>query len=240
MLRLLKKLPTGHAAQRLCSTMPCSEPLPASRSVLGRFAPGTDRAPRAGAADGGRWSKQTRMKIVEVVEYDPSWPARFDDECTLLRRILGDVAISIHHIGSTAVPGLAAKPIIDILLEVAELAHLDAMNPEMVRLGYVPKGEFGISGRRYFPKGMENRTHQIHAFATGDVGLFRHLAFRDYLRRHPEVALEYGTLKRAIALSCSNDLSRYCDAKDAYVKKHEALAMNEERHNNKARIPARG
>jgi GrpB-like predicted nucleotidyltransferase (UPF0157 family) len=177
--------------------------------------------------------KKARVQIVEVVDYDPSWPALFDAECGLLRLTLGEVAISIHHIGSTAVPGLAAKPIIDILLEVAELSALDAISEQMVRIGYTPKGEFGIPGRRYFPKGGENRTHQIHAFASGDVGLFRHLAFRDYLRAHPEVALEYARLKKSIARSCGNDLSRYCDGKDGYVKALEAKAMKEEKPNLK-------
>lgn len=165
------------------------------------------------------------MRIIEVVDYDPTWPALFDAECVLLRRTLGDVAISIHHIGSTAVPDLAAKPIIDILMEVANLDALDAVNERMVGIGYVPRGELGIPGRRYFPKGGDRRTHHLHAFASGDIGLFRHLAFRDYLRAHPEVAQDYGRLKKSIARSCGNDASRYCDGKDAFVKQLEAAAM---------------
>ena len=167
------------------------------------------------------------MPIVEVVDYDPSWPALFDAECALLHRTLGEVAIAIHHIGSTAVPGLAAKPIIDILMEVADLNALDAAAGGLARIGYAAKGEYGIPGRRYFPKGGERRTHHVHAFASGDVGLFRHLAFRDHLRAHPAVARDYGRLKRSLALSCGNDLSRYCDGKDAYVKALEAAAMRE-------------
>jgi len=126
------------------------------------------------------------------------------------------------------VPGLAAKPIIDILLEVRDLADLDAHNSEMETIGYKPMGEFGILGRRYFPKGGDNRSHQIHAFLRDDPNVYRHIAFRDYLRRHPEVAQEYAALKRQVARTCDNDIGRYCDGKDTYVKRVEAIALIEQ------------
>lgn len=166
------------------------------------------------------------IRKVEVVEYDPKWPRLFDAERESLARALGDAAVSIEHIGSTAVPGLAAKPIIDILMEVTGLAALDALNPAMETLGYEPRGEFGIPGRRYFRKGGDDRTHHIHAFASGDPGLRRHLAFRDYLRAHPDVAREYAELKKKVAETCGNDLGRYCDGKDAFVKRIERLALD--------------
>ena len=167
------------------------------------------------------------LRIVEVVEYNSSWPALFDAECTLLRHALEGVAIAIHHIGSTAVPGLAAKPIVDMLMEVTDLQALDAMEDRMLSLGYIPQGEFGIPGRRYFQKGGDKRTHHLHAFAAGDSNLVRHLALRDYLRAHPEAAADYGNLKKAIARTCENDLGRYCDGKDAFVKRLEAIAVKE-------------
>jgi GrpB-like predicted nucleotidyltransferase (UPF0157 family) len=165
------------------------------------------------------------LRVVEVVPYHPRWPVLFEDEAALLRRTLGDVAVHIHHIGSTSVPGLVAKPIIDILLEVTSLAALDALNEAMRAIGYEPRGELGIPRRRYFPKGGMDRTHQVHAFVVGDEHGMRHLAFRDYLRAHPETAKEYGELKIAIARDCDNDIERYCDGKDAYVKRVEALAI---------------
>jgi GrpB-like predicted nucleotidyltransferase (UPF0157 family) len=168
------------------------------------------------------------MREIEVVNYDPSWPAHFEAERNVVGRALGDVATGIHHIGSTAVPGLAAKPIIDILLEVRDLAALDALNSEMEGIGYKPMGEFGIPGRRYYPKGGDNRSHQIHAFLRDDPNVGRHIAFRDYLRRHPEVAQEYAELKRRVARTCDNDIGRYCDGKDAYVKRVEAIAIKEQ------------
>ena len=167
------------------------------------------------------------MREIEVVDYDPLWVGLFERERDLLRRTLGEVAVKIHHIGSTAVPGLAAKPIIDILIAVTGLGDLDALNGRMEAIGYEVMGEFGIPGRRYFRKGGENRSHHIHAFVYGDPNLLRHIAFRDYLRAHPEVAREYGELKRRIAQACENDKDRYCDGKDAYVKRIEAIALKE-------------
>jgi GrpB-like predicted nucleotidyltransferase (UPF0157 family) len=167
------------------------------------------------------------LRAVQVVEYDPVWPTMFWSERELLRRALGCAAVEIHHIGSTAVPGLAAKPIIDILIEVTDLAALDERNRAMEAIGYETKGEFGIPGRRYFRKGGENRSHHVHAFASGDLNVGRHLAFRDYLRSHPEVAAEYARLKMRVAQECGNDIARYCDGKDAYVKQIESLALQE-------------
>ena len=165
------------------------------------------------------------MRRIQVVEYDPSWPKRFTEESNLLRETLGDIATAVHHIGSTAVPGLAAKPIIDILIEVTDLATLDARNRDMELSGYEAKGEFGIPGRRYFRKGGDNRTHQIHAFVTGDTNVSRHIAFRDYLRSNAHVAGEYGALKKKVAETCDNDIEKYCDGKDAFIKHHEEIAV---------------
>jgi len=131
----------------------------------------------------------------------------------------------IYHIGSTAVPDLMAKPIIDIMLDVKNLSHLDEQTYLLENIGYEAKGELGIPGRRYFRKGGDNRTHQIHAFQSGDSNLIRHLAFRDYLIAHKEIAEEYGKLKFEIAQRCNNDIELYCDEKDAFVQKHEKRAL---------------
>ncbi|MGA1871720.1 MAG: GrpB family protein [bacterium] len=177
------------------------------------------------------------MTKIQVVDYDPSWPRLFETENILLRQTLGGIVIEIHHIGSTAVPGLAAKPIIDILVEVTDLATLDARNGDMEAIGYNPKGEFGIPGRRYFQKGDDKRTHQIHAFVSGDFNVTRHIAFRDYLRSNPAVAVEYGELKKSVAKTCNNDIEKYCDGKDAYVKQHEAIAVKQKASNHAMHSP---
>ena len=100
-------------------------------------------------------------------------------------------------------------------------------NREMEAIGYETKGEFGIPGRRYFRKGGEDRTHHVHAFARGDINVKKLIAFRDYLRSNHRVAREYELLKKSIALTCGNDIVRYCDGKDAYIKRIEAIAMKE-------------
>ena len=167
------------------------------------------------------------MRKIEVVNYNPLWPKLFAAERALLQQILGEVALEIHHIGSTSVPGLAAKPIIDILIEVTNVAILDTLQSEMISIGYQPKGEFGIVGRRYFRKGSDNRTHHIHAFASGNSNLTRHIAVRDYLRNHQNVIKEYAELKKNLAKTCNNDIDLYCDGKDAYVKRIERIALKE-------------
>lgn len=163
--------------------------------------------------------------IVKVVKYNPKWPRMFELESEQLKIKLGTIIYKIHHIGSTSVPGLKAKPIIDILLEVSSLAALDAKSVDMESLGYEVKGELGILGRRYFRKGGDHRTHQIHAFLVGDSNLHRHLVFRDYLIAHPAVADEYAELKSDIAARCNDDIEQYCDEKDTFVQLHEQRAL---------------
>lgn len=161
---------------------------------------------------------------IEVASYDPRWPLLFAAERDLLVAALPHLSFHVHHIGSTSVPKLAAKPIIDLLLEVDSLEKLDCAGPSLVELGYEVMGEFGIPRRRYFRKGLERRTHQLHAFQAGDSHVLRHLAFRDYLRAHPDVAAQYAALKMSLANSCSS-MDDYCDGKDPFIQQHEALAL---------------
>ncbi|MGJ8678668.1 MAG: GrpB family protein [Akkermansiaceae bacterium] len=164
------------------------------------------------------------MKI-EVVPYNQEWSKAFEEEKKVLLGAVDQVAVEVHHIGSTAVEGLAAKPIIDIMLEVTSLAKLDDCKENIEALGYEALDEFGIMGRRYYRKGEDHRTHQIHAFQTFDGNLTRHLAFRDYLRNHPDVRDEYGNLKTQVASLCDDDIDRYCDGKNDFIKLHEAKAL---------------
>jgi GrpB-like predicted nucleotidyltransferase (UPF0157 family) len=165
------------------------------------------------------------MRKIEVVDYDPAWQQMFELERESLYRVLGAVAITIHHIGSTSVPGLSAKPVIDIIVEATSVADLDCYESHIAAIGYEPKGEFGIPGRRFFQKGGDNRTHHVHAFAQGDPQVLRHIAFRDYLKLNPLVANEYGELKQRVAQECHNDIEVYCQGKDAFIKRIEAIAM---------------
>jgi GrpB-like predicted nucleotidyltransferase (UPF0157 family) len=156
---------------------------------------------------------------MSVVDYDPTWPEAYGAEIARIRTVLGDQILHAHHIGSTAVPGLAAKPVIDILFEVRDLAQLDARDGEMRSIGYEPRGEFGVLGRRYYPKGGDERTHHVHAFAVGDPRIAEHLAFRDYLRVHPDTASDYARVKREAATNHRHDPDGYFAFKQETVSR---------------------
>jgi GrpB-like predicted nucleotidyltransferase (UPF0157 family) len=157
------------------------------------------------------------MRKVEVTTYNPQWVAMFEEEANKLREIFGSEIIEIHHIGSTSVPGLKAKPIIDIMPVVRDINRIDEFNAAMIAIGYEPKGENGISGRRYFQKGGDNRTHHVHIYESGNPEIERHLAFRDYLREHQEVAKTYGDLKEKLAKQFPYDIESYIKGKEQLV-----------------------
>ena len=143
---------------------------------------------------------------------------------------LGKVISQIHHIGSTSVPGLSAKPVIDILIEVTNLAELDSMNQAMERAGYTVRGENGISNRRYFTKGGNQRSHHIHAFTTGDAQIIKHLAFRDYLIKNNDVAAQYALMKKNAMLLCENNSHQYSIYKADFIQKHLRIALIGAKH----------
>lgn len=165
------------------------------------------------------------MRKVAVVDYDAQWPGLFTVERSLLQITLGEVISQIHHVGSTSVVGLAAKPIIDILLEVVDLDELDKLNAAMAQAGYTARGENGIPNRRYFTKGGDQRSHQVHAFAVGDTQIVKHLAFRDYLIKNKNVADQYAEIKRAAVLASENDIHRYSAFKADFIEHHLRLAL---------------
>ena len=167
-----------------------------------------------------------RAPEIVVVPYDASWTAAHAEEAERILRALPGIVLEVFHIGSTAVPGLCAKPIIDLGLEV-DLARMDSEPNVMAGLGYEAYGEFGLPGRRFFRRFDESgaATHHAHAYQAGNRELDRHLAFRDYLRAHPEIALEYGELKQRLAERHPNDRVGYGEAKDPFIKEHQALAI---------------
>ena len=158
--------------------------------------------------------------------HSPDWAVEFRDEAARLEAALGDDLVAVHHVGSTAIPGIKAKPIIDILLEVREVEGLDGRGSEMAALGYEARGEFGIPGRRFFVKHTEGRrTHHIHAFTTGNPELERHLAFRDFMISHPQEAEAYGRLKEGLAKRFPTDIEAYMGGKDAFIKEMEKRTL---------------
>ncbi|MFC9541544.1 GrpB family protein [Lysinibacillus sp. NPDC056959] len=166
------------------------------------------------------------MRNIKVVDYNHNWSSDYQKEEHSIRAILQNELVNSFHIGSTSVPGLKAKPIIDMLLVVNDIHKLDSFSKQFQEIGYEVKGEFGITGRRYFRKGGDRRTHQIHAFQYNNLDeIERHLAFRDYLREHPEVCRQYGEIKSQLAKQYPNDSDGYCNGKEDFVKSVEKDAI---------------
>ena len=158
---------------------------------------------------------------VELHPHSPAWAEFAKREAARIAAALGDNLIVVHHIGSTSIPGIHAKPIIDLLPEVRSLAELDAAAPRLTALGYRYCGEYGIPGRRYCALDdplTGQRRYQLHCFAAGSPQIVRHLAFRDYLRAHPEVAREYDAEKHRCRLLHPDDSHAYSEAKSAWIQ----------------------
>ncbi len=133
------------------------------------------------------------MHILKVVPYNPNWPALFEEEAAKIKEALGKNCIHIHHIGSTSVPGLDAKPIIDMIPVVRDILKVNSSALEA--LGYIPQGEYGMAFRRLFHKGKTERTHHMHIWEEGNPEIDKHLLFRDYLIKNPIEAKRYADLK---------------------------------------------
>ena len=164
-------------------------------------------------------------RIIEVVDYDPVWIAAFEEEAAILNAVFGQKVIEVHHIGSTAVPGLDAKPIIDILIVLDNTDDINSFDRAMEDVGYRVRGECldapipGTPGRFYFSKETNGvHSHHVHVCAEGHWEIFDKLAFRDYLRAHGSTAAAYGELKRRIAAQYRFDNVGYMHAKDGFVK----------------------
>jgi len=160
----------------------------------------------------------SELNPVVVVDYDPIWPELFE---SLRRRIavaLGPMASRIEHVGSTAVPCLAAKPIIDMDVLLVSEASLPVAIARLAVIGYAHQGNLGIAGREAFLAPAGDPPHHLYVCPPDSVELRRHLAFRDYLRTHPEDAGRYGDLKVALAGRFQTDRSAYTEAKGELVR----------------------
>ncbi len=161
---------------------------------------------------------------VEIVDYDPRWAAMFSEEAPRIREALDGLDVVVEHVGSTSVPGLAAKPTIDIMVVVPDPARgREAIEP-LTKLGYEYRGELGIPGRFYFAKGGRPHTYHLHLYHCGHPEVERLLLFRDYLRDHPASAHEYEQLKRELAEKFRNDREAYTEAKNDFIRSTEAKA----------------
>lgn len=154
---------------------------------------------------------------IKVVSYSPDWPRMFVVESRVIKEALGANCIEVHHIGSTSVSGLAAKPIIDIMPVVQDISMVDTHRSAMEALGYIAMGEYGIPMRRYFQKGEDIRTHNVHVFEQGNPEIDRHLKFRDWLRTHPNDLEAYASLKQDLASRFPEDIFSYCIGKGEFI-----------------------
>ncbi|NEQ43101.1 MAG: GrpB family protein [Leptolyngbya sp. SIOISBB] len=166
------------------------------------------------------------MRKVEVIPHTLKWREMFEIESKRVTDALGKNVVAVHHIGSTAIPRIYAKPIIDLLVEVKDIVRVDEHSSLMESLGYEVMGEYGILGRRYFRKNSQEgvRTHHVHTFEVASEQVERHLAFRDYMISHPEDAQKYSELKRKLAREYPMNIDGYMDGKDSFIQEIDMKA----------------
>lgn len=154
---------------------------------------------------------------IEIVDYDPEWPALFGALGRTLREALGDVAVRIDHIGSTSVPGLAAKPVIDVQVSVRSFEPLDAFMTPLEGTGLVHRADNPERTKRYFREAPGSRRTHVHVRELGSFSQQVPLLFRDYLRAHPAAAAEFASVKRRCAAEFHDERQKYVAAKEPYV-----------------------
>ena len=183
------------------------------------------------------------MSAVVLAAYDERWPAVFAALRDVYLYALGDLATAVEHVGSTAIPGMLAKPVIDIDIVTARGVELPRVAAALARLGYRHNGCQGIPGREAFkrddrtdvPRDGSGRSwpaHNLYACSADATELHRHLVFRDWLRTHPERAVAYADLKRELALVHGDDRDAYCEAKTEFVEMTLRLADASRRGTN--------
>lgn len=159
---------------------------------------------------------------IEIVPYNPAWPQMFEEEAKIIRQALGESCVALHHVGSTSIPGLTAKPQIDIIVAVKDLV---SSFPPLIKTGYTQKGEFNIPFHMIFDERDGHPRTNIHVFEEDNPEIELNLLFRDYLRNHPEVRDAYGALKHALLERKESHerekhgLSGYNLGKDAFITK---------------------
>lgn len=165
---------------------------------------------------------------VELMPHDPRWAEMAEAEATLLFAALGGLLLEVHHIGSTSIPGIRAKPVLDLIPVVGSHSELDQQQAELLRIGYEYWGEFGLKGRRYCSKDdpqTGRRLVQLHCYVVGSPEISRHLAFLDYLRANPSLAQAYDLEKARRPSQHPEDSHAYGDCKDAWIRRIEAEAL---------------
>lgn len=173
-----------------------------------------------------------RKRPITVVDYDPTWPDTFARLEATLRPAVGDIAVSIEHVGSTSVPGLAAKPVIDISIVLPSQDLVPQAIKRLASIGYTHKGDQGVPGREAFDEPKGTPRHNLYVCVDGIIGLRNHLALRDYLRANPDEAGRYGELKKQLADRFPDDIDSYVDGKtDLILDFLEKAGISEDERN---------
>jgi GrpB-like predicted nucleotidyltransferase (UPF0157 family) len=171
---------------------------------------------------------KTPASSVDLVPHDPSWAALANAEGDRLCQTLGGILITVHHIGSTAIPDIHAKPILDLMPVVVSIEQLEDYQEVIASIGYDWRGEFGLPGRRYCTRNdpaTGRRLVNAHCYQQGSSEIDRHLAFRDYLRDHPDLARAYEQEKQRCRALHADDIATYTDCKDDWIRRVEAEAL---------------
>jgi GrpB-like predicted nucleotidyltransferase (UPF0157 family) len=177
---------------------------------------------------------------IRIVDHDPDWPAIADAEIRLIADEVAEHVVRLDHIGSTAVPGLAAKPIIDLQMSVAAIAPIEAYAEPLERLGYLFVPDPDFADWQFFAKPPERpRTHHLHVVQSGSEHERRHLAVRDYLRAHREEAAAYEALKRRLVTRHPEERLAYIEGKAPFVRQLEERALGWSKSSSEARLRAR-
>ena len=154
---------------------------------------------------------------VRLTPYDPAWPGLFGDEAKRLREALGSNCLRVEHIGSTAVPGLSSKPILDIAVEVLSMANIAVLVDVLAAIGYESKGEFGLPGRQFFAKGLPV-THHVHVVEKGCPYMASWILFREALRGDEQLRREYVACKTRLAAEHPGNRDAYTTGKNPFVE----------------------
>jgi GrpB-like predicted nucleotidyltransferase (UPF0157 family) len=180
------------------------------------------------------------IDAVIIVDYNPQWPSMYEQEKTRIQSVIGEYLIDIQHVGSTSIPGLSAKPIIDIMAVIRNISFVEQCVKPLEALDYAYKGEGGIPGRHFFRKPTDiprtGRTFHMHMVEKGHEQWAMYQLFREYLRLHPESVQQYDTLKRELAAKHGADREAYTDAKAPFIRSILRAAVIEAMHEKKKSV----
>lgn len=160
---------------------------------------------------------RTTRGIIRVVDYNPEWPDWFSRLRERVWPSVRDIAVAVEHVGSTAVPGLAAKPVIDLDIVIPSRSELPLMVERLGRLGYEHRGNLEVPDREAFSTSENQPAHHLYVCPRNSVALRNHITFRDHLRAHPSDAVAYSSLKKQLAERYPHDMDSYVEGKTDFI-----------------------